>query len=75
MSVSEALICTTGNVAMNLDHISALVGTDLLLDNLHSKHGLPTLVLYAHMISGTIFTLHVTLKEQEELFDAWESSQ
>ena len=68
MSLSEALTCTTGNVAMNLDHVSALVGTDLLLDK-------ETLVLYAHMISGTIFTLHVTLKEQEELFDAWESSQ
>ena len=67
MSLSEALVCTTGNVAMNLDHISALVGSDLEVDN--------KVVLYAHMISGTIFTLHVTLKEQEELFDAWESSQ
>tara|TARA_R110001592_G_scaffold37564_1_gene125159 strand:- start:658 stop:861 length:204 start_codon:yes stop_codon:yes gene_type:complete len=67
MSLSEALVCTTGNVAMNLDHISALVGSDLEVDN--------KVVLYAHMISGTIFTLHVTLKEQEELFDAWEASQ
>ncbi len=57
--ISIDLPCSTGNVFLNIGHISALVLN-------HSKT-----ILYVHMISGTIFTVNGTEVERDMLFRQW----
>ena len=59
VEVSINLPCSTGKVFLNLGHISALV----------LGHDRKT--LYAHMLSGTIFTINGTQSQRDLLFTQW----